>query len=268
MPIVPCDAYIHADFEFINQQGGVYAHLTGWSDRYFSVSHRYYRCQLWPQREFFSDPGCNMRAAASADASRLSARPTSSKAGAFGNVRSPTFRCHARNGCCGTRCLEKGARRTEWLLGRIALEMQYASGRRSDMGCTSLPRSWKSSPIPFISRCRCAAPASISGMPEISISHTGAVVAVVSNRAAPIGMDLADDQVRSVDALKRAFSDRELQLLGRGTQSDEVTQIFALLVRQGGSVQGAWKRTLRRAAKLADRRLRGRLGLVTVCHER
>jgi phosphopantetheinyl transferase len=53
-------------------------------------------------------------------------------------------------------------------------------------------------------------------LPDVSISHTArAVVAALSEPAAQIGIDLADfKQVRSVEALKRAFSDRELDLLG------------------------------------------------------
>ena len=107
-------------------------------------------------------------------------------------------------------------------------------------------------------------------MPEISISHTAsAVVAAVSDPAAPIGMDLADvSQVRSVDALKRAFSDRELQLLGRGTQSDEVAQIllFWCAKEAASKAHGSGLCGEPRNWPIGD--YAAVSGLVTVCHER
>ena len=106
VPIVPLRAPISTrGSEFINRKVVFYAHLTGWSDRYFSVSHRYYRCQLWPAGTILSDPWMQYESSRDlADASRLSARPTSSKAG--GRLEAcarPPFAVTRGTGCCVVR---------------------------------------------------------------------------------------------------------------------------------------------------------------------
>jgi phosphopantetheinyl transferase len=123
----------------------------------------------------------------------------------------------------------KAARRTEWLLGRIAAKDAVRQWAAQQHGLHLAPADVEILPDrlnrPVV---RCVALGSRRLLPHVSISHTASVVvAAVSEPAAPIGIDLADvKQVHSVEALKRAFSDRELDLLGCCTEEDETARVL------------------------------------------
>ena len=130
--LFPASAYIHADFEFINQQGGVYAHLTGWSDRYFSVSHRYYRCQLWPQREFFSDPWMQYESGRICRRIEIKREAYLEQGWGIWKRALAHLSLSREERMLWYALPRKGARRTEWLLGRIAAKdavRQWAAQR-------------------------------------------------------------------------------------------------------------------------------------------
>jgi phosphopantetheinyl transferase len=227
--LFPAGGHIEADFEFVNPQGVVYARLAGWSDRYFSISHRYYRCQLSPQREFFSEPWMQL------ESGRICRRIEIEREVYLEQGWSIWKRALAHLSLSREERLlwyalpGKGARRTEWLLGRIAAKDAVRQWAAQEHGLHLAPADVEILPDsldrPVV---RCAALSSRQLLPQVSISHTpSAVVAAVSDPAMRIGIDLAHiNQVRSIDVLRRAFSDQELELLGPGSENDEASRVL------------------------------------------
>ena len=227
--LFPASGYIKADFEFVNPQGAIYARLAGWSDRYFSISHRYYRCQLWPRREFFSEPWMQL------ETGRICRRIEIEREAYLEQGWNIWKRALAHLSLSREERLlwyalpARGVRRTEWLLGRIAAKDAVRQWAAQEHGLHLAPADVEILPNslnkPIV---RCVALSLRQLLPEISISHTTrAVVAAVSNPDVCIGIDLADvAQVRSIEVLRRAFSDRELELLGHGIESDETEGVL------------------------------------------
>jgi acyl transferase domain-containing protein/phosphopantetheinyl transferase (holo-ACP synthase) len=269
--LFPANGHLEADFEFVSPHGAVYARLLGWSDRYFSISHRYYRCQLWPQREFFSEPWLQPETGRICRRIEIESEAYLEQGWGIWKRALAHLVLSREERLLWYALPGKGARRTEWLLGRIAAKDAVRQWSAHRLGLHLAPADVEILPDglnrPLV---RCGVLTSRRLLPDVSISHTAsAVVAAVSEPATQIGIDLADlKQVRSVEAVKRAFSDWELDLLGRGTASEEAARVLAFWCakeaasKAHGSGLGGEPRDWLIDDYAADS------GLVTVTHDR
>lgn len=221
----PADAILDANFEFLDQSGRVIATLTGWQDRYFTMPHRFYRCRLWPQTEYFSDPwmqeetGMVCRRVGGAengfleDAWGIWKRVLASLA-----LSEPERRLWYA-------LPAKGARRAEWLLGRIAAKDAVRQWAEQKYDIRLAPADVQILPDrldrPYVVSQALSA---LGPVPQVSITHSnGRIVAAASEPDKPLGIDLVRrDSVRSPEHVGRSFSDSELKLAG-GTANGVLT---------------------------------------------
>lgn len=221
--LYPANAWIEANFQFLDERGVLLAEVAGWSDRFFAISHRFYRCRLLPQQAYLSDPW--MQQETSRICRRIERQREAYLEQGWGIWRrvlahltlSRQERAH------WYALPETGPRRTEWLLGRIAAKDAVRQWAEERHGLRLAPADIEILPDslnrPLV---HCAALA--SGIaPVVSITHTGtAVVAAAADPADKIGIDLGDRaDVRSPESLKLGFNERELALLARETTGDQ-----------------------------------------------
>jgi acyl transferase domain-containing protein/phosphopantetheinyl transferase len=224
----PASAWIEANFRFITTEGRLLAELDGWCDRYFGISHRFYRFRLWPGREYLSEPylqqttglftrRIDRQREAFLDQSwgiwkRVLAHLTLS--------RRERAQWHALPG--------QGSRQTEWLLGRVAAKDAVRQWARARYGIEISP------PDVEILPDRLGRPEVVCGLlrerqlPHVSISHNkSAVFGVAVDPEEGVGIDHAEpSEVRADDVLAAAFSASELALIPAGTAAERAMQVL------------------------------------------
>lgn len=216
----PANAILDADFEFLDGAGRVIATLRGWQDKYFTMPHRFYRCRLWPQTEFFSDPW--MQQETGVFSRRITGEANDFLEDAWGiwkrvlvslvmseDERQIWYALPA-----------KGARRSEWLLGRIAAKDAVRQWAEQTYGLKLAPADVQILPdrlgkptvvCPFLSER--------GPVPEVSITHSrGRIVAAAAEPGKPLGVDLSRyGDARSGELLMKSFEPSELALLDAAT---------------------------------------------------
>ena len=213
------DRFTTAAFDFLHQ-GRVIARLTGWQDRYFTVPHRYYQCRLSPQTAFLSE--------AWSLSSHIIRRVAPFPTGFLDDGWSIWKRVLAHltltpaEQAIWYKFPEKGIRRTDWLLGRIAAKdalrqwsYQHLGIQLAPVDIEILPNA-QGKPIaqcPALTHSPQGVETPIQ-LPDISISHSdGTAVAAIAQANEQIGIDWQPlSAIRDVDAMAQAFTPAELSL--------------------------------------------------------
>ena len=219
------DRFTTATFDFLHQ-GHVIARLTGWQDRYFTVPHRYYQCRLSPQTAFLSEPWPQTETETESETSAkaIIRRVTPFPTGFLDDGWSIWKRVLAHltltpaEQALWYQFPEKGPRRTDWLLGRIAAKdalrqwiHQHLGLKLAPVDIEILPNA-QGKPI-----AHCPVLANASTLPDISISHSnGTAVAAVAMAGECIGIDWQPiAAIHDVAAMAWAFTPTELSLYTR-----------------------------------------------------
>ena len=233
-----------SSFDFLDQNGRVIARLEGWQDRYFSVPHRYYQCRLHPQTSYLSDS--YLQGETGVICRRIEPLPEGFLDDSWSiwkRVLAHLMLNQAERDFW-YNLPEKGTRRTDWLLGRIAAKdairqwcYQNYQLALAPVDIEILPNS-EGKPLvncPELEQRRI--------LPQVSISHSyGYVIAAVVPPNAKIGIDLQRfELIPRDDSLKIAFTPEELTLLPN--QNPESLIIFwaakeAAFKAYGTSLQG------------------------------
>jgi phosphopantetheinyl transferase len=201
-----------SSFDFLNQDGRVIARLEGWQDRYFSVPHRYYQCRLHPQTSYLSEP--YLQAETGIICRRIEPLPEGFLDDSWSiwkRVLAHLMLNQAERDFW-YNLPEKGNRRTDWLLGRIATKDAIRQWCDQNYQLAFAPVDIEIFPNsegkPIV---KCPELEQRGILPQVSISHShGYVIAAVVPPNTQIGIDL---QRFSDDSLKIAFAPQELALL-------------------------------------------------------
>ncbi|HYR88121.1 MAG TPA: beta-ketoacyl synthase N-terminal-like domain-containing protein [Terriglobia bacterium] len=220
--IYPQSARIEGAFEFLDSDGRVLAQIAGWQDHYFSISHRYYRARLWPQREYLSQPWMESEAGFFCRRIDSEAMPFLEQGwGIWKRVLAHLMLSERERGLW-YNLPTQGRRRSEWLMGRIAAKDAVRMWAEEHFRLSLAPADVEVLTGKFGEpEIHCAPLRNLGATPIVSISHSGGwIVAAASDASARIGIDLVRLQdVRSIDAVKKAFGDDELKFLpGLGQQ--------------------------------------------------
>jgi acyl transferase domain-containing protein/phosphopantetheinyl transferase len=204
-----------AQFDFLDAEGRLLCRLEGWQDRYFSVPHHYYECRLHPQTAFLSQPRCIpgtevvCRELAPFPEHFLDDSWAIWKRVLAHLVLTPVERQ------VWYSLPEQGARRTDWLMGRIAakeaLRVWVSARHGIDLAPVDIEIRGNHLGKP-VAECRHLAGASL---PDISISHSGghAIAVAASQVGECVGIDLERfDPSHQRDALEQNFCEDERAL--------------------------------------------------------
>ena len=245
--LTPASAWIEANFRFIGSDGRLLAQLDGWSDRYFSISHRFYRSRLWPRREFLSEPvSLSPPGAVIRRIDREREAYLDQGGGIWKRVLAHLTLSRRERG----RWYElpkQGERQTEWLLGRVAAKDAVRQWVRERHGIEIAPADIEILPDQF-GRPVVECPA-LQGraVPAVSISHDrAAVLGIAAEADERVGIDHANlREDRAFGMLEIGFTPAELALLPTGEPAERGVNLLrfwcgkeAAAKASGGGLQG------------------------------
>lgn len=205
-----------SSFDFLDQNGRVIARLEGWQDRYFSVPHRYYQCRLHPQTSYLSDP--YLQAETGVICRRIEPLPEGFLDDSWSiwkRVLAHLMLNQAERDFW-YNLPEKGNRRTNWLLGRIAAKDAIRQWCYQNYQLSLAPVDMEiladSQGKPQVNSPELAG---MGILPEVSISYSqGYVIAAVVPPDSKIGVDLQRfESIPNDESLKIALTPQELALL-------------------------------------------------------
>ncbi|MEC4982592.1 MAG: beta-ketoacyl synthase N-terminal-like domain-containing protein [Oscillatoria sp. PMC 1068.18] len=205
-----------ASFDFLDRSGKVIARLTGWCDRYFSVPHEYYQCRLHPATAFLSQPWLQT------ETGLISRRINPFPEGFLEDSWHIWQRVLAHlvlnqpEREFWYNLPEKGSRRTEWLLGRIAAKDALRQWGQENYQIDLAPVDIEILPDrEGKAIATCPELAAFTSLPDVSITHScGYVVAAVASPPTRLGIDLQRlDYVQVEDLVSVAFTPAEIELL-------------------------------------------------------
>jgi phosphopantetheinyl transferase len=221
--LAPAAAWIEADFRFLGPDGRLLAVLDGWSDRYFSISHRFYRTRLWPRREFFSERLADGRL--QPFVRRIDRKREAYLERGWGIWKRVLahLTLSRRERAAWHALPAQGERRTEWLLGRIAAKdavRQWARERHAlDIAPADIEVLPDAQGRPVVD---CPALRSRGLQPIVSISHDGAAaLGVAVDPGVAVGIDHASvSEPHAYADLEIGFTPAELALLRAAPPAD------------------------------------------------
>ncbi|HEY9632053.1 MAG TPA: beta-ketoacyl synthase N-terminal-like domain-containing protein [Coleofasciculaceae cyanobacterium] len=210
------DRQIKADFELFDQTGRVIARFEQWQDRYFTIPQNFYQCRLHPQTSYLSTAWRQVETGLICR--RLEPFPEHFLDDSWGiwkrTLAHLMLNDNEREFWYGLS--EKGPRRNEWLLGRIAAKdaLRQWAQQTYNLELAPVDIEIRSTQLgkPFV---RCPELERLGSLPDISISHSrGYIVAAVAKPNRRIGIDIERlNFIRSDDWLTAAFTKQELELL-------------------------------------------------------
>jgi acyl transferase domain-containing protein/phosphopantetheinyl transferase (holo-ACP synthase) len=207
---------IQAQFELLDEKGLVIARLEQWTDRYYTVPHNFYQCRLQPQNSYLSTAW--MQSETGLVCRRIDPFPDhflDDSWAIWKRVLAHLMLNQAERDFW-YKLPEKGGRRTEWLLGRIAakealrqLAKQTFNLELASADIEILPNDLGK---PLVS---CPELEAMGWLPNVSISHSrGYIIAAVAPAHMQLGIDLERlDIPRPDDWLVGAFTEQELSLV-------------------------------------------------------
>lgn len=207
---------ILAQFELLDETGGVIARLAQWTDRYYTVPHNFYQCRLQPQTTYLSTAW--MQSETGLVCRRIEPFPEhflDDSWAIWKRVLAHLMLNQAERNFW-YKLPEKGGRRTDWLLGRIAAKealRQWAKQTFNlDLASADIEILPNDLGKPLVS---CPELEAMGWLPNISISHSrGHIIAAVAPANMQLGIDLERlDIPRPDDWLIGAFTEQELALL-------------------------------------------------------
>lgn len=214
-----------ATFDFLDVNGRVVARLEGWQDRYFRVPHQYNQCRLHPQTAFLSQTW--MQIETGLVCRRIEPLPEGflDDSGSIWKRGLAHLMLNENEREVWYSLPEKGQRRSEWLLERIAAKDAFRQWAKQRCQLSLAPVDIevlcdeRGRPV-----ARCPQLEAITPLPDVSISHSqGYIVAAIAPGQAQIGIDLQHTcgiQIEDLQTL--AFTPQELAL---APQQDPQTRL-------------------------------------------
>lgn len=232
---ISCRAYIEftsssqiqAQFELLDETGQVIARLEQWKDRYYTVPHNFYQCRLQPQKSYLSTAW--MQSETGLVCRRIEPFPEhflDDSWGIWKRVLAHLMLNQAERDFW-YKLPEKGGRRTDWLLGRIAAKEALRQWAKQTFNLELASADIEILPNdlgkPLVN---CPELEAVGWLPDISISHSrGHIIAAVAPVNMQLGIDLERlDVPRPDDWLLGAFTAQELALIPKINQ--EITVGF------------------------------------------
>lgn len=217
-----------AIFDFIDETGRVIARLSGWQDRFFPVPHKYYQCRLHPQSAYLSDSW--MQAETGIIFRRIEPFPEAFLDEGWGIWKRVLahLMLNQRERDFWYQLPEKGPRRTDWLLGRIAAKDALRQWVKQTFNLELAPVDIEILPTQLGKPvARFPQLEMVGNIPDISISHSrGYIVAALAQSNMSIGIDLERlNYIRNDDWFSYAFTKQELDLL---PQPDSLPAVIGL----------------------------------------
>ncbi|MGB5962863.1 MAG: beta-ketoacyl synthase N-terminal-like domain-containing protein [Coleofasciculaceae cyanobacterium] len=206
---------IKAQFELLDENNKVIASLAEWTDRYYTVPHNFYQCRLQPQTSYLSTAW--MQSDLGLVCRRIEPFPEhflDDSWGIWKRVLAHLMLNQAERNFW-YKLPEKGGRRTDWLLGRIAAKEALSQWAKQTFNLELASADIEILPNdlgkPLVS---CPELEVIGWLPNISISHSrGYIIAGVAPANMQLGLDLEYlDVPRPDDWLLGAFTEQELAL--------------------------------------------------------
>lgn len=206
---------IKAQFELLDENGKVIASLVEWTDRYYTVPHNFYQCRLQPQTSYLSTAW--MQSDFGLVCRKIEPFPEhflDDSWGIWKRVLAHLMLNQAERNFW-YQLPEKGERRTDWLLGRIAAKealRQWAKQTFNlDLASADIEILPNDLGKPLVS---CPELEVMGWLPNVSISHSrGYIIAGVAPANMQLGLDLEYlDVPRPDDWLLGAFTEQELAL--------------------------------------------------------
>jgi phosphopantetheine--protein transferase-like protein len=222
---------IQSNFDFIDETGRVIARLEGLLAIYLDVPGEYHQCRQDLQTTYWSKP-C-LQAETGLVCRRLGP-PAASFLDELGGVIKPIvahWMLNEKEREFWYSLPEKGPRRSDWLLGRIAAKDALRQWAKATFQLELAPVD-----IEILSAelgkpiVRCPELERLGSLPALSISHSrGYVVAAVAKPGMCVGIDIQRlDGIRADDVLNGAFTQPEIDLLAQLPQQDQATSIVGL----------------------------------------
>lgn len=207
---------IQAQFELLDEMGQVIACLEQWTDRYYTVPHNFYQCRLQPQTSYLSTAW--MQSETGLVFRRIEPFPEHFLDDSWGIWKRVLahLMLNQTERDFWYKLPEKGGRRTDWLLGRIAAKeaLRQWAKQTFNLELASADIEILSTELgkPLV---RCPELEAIGWLPDVSISHSrGHIIAAVAPVNMQLGIDLERlDVQRPDDWLVGAFAASELALI-------------------------------------------------------
>lgn len=213
--------YLAGDFEAIAADGHVLFRASGWQDRFFEVPRRFFFARFRPRDGWYGEEVTAAFPALPGGAvvwlvPAFPPRFLDDAGAIWRRVLAHTVLSRAEREAW--RALPaQPRRRTDWLMGRIALKEVVRHWLQRRWGVLLLPADIEigvdNAGKPFVSAAGLEA---FTPLPEVSMAHAGgAAVAVAAPAATAVGIDLEPlDRVIGEDLLRGAFTADEQRLLG------------------------------------------------------
>ncbi len=257
---------IQAQFELLDETGRVIAHLEQWTDRYYTVPHNFYQCRLQPQTAYLSTAW--MQSETGLVCRRIEPFPEhflDDSWGIWKRVLAHLMLNQAERDFW-YKLPEKGGRRTDWLLGRIAAKEALRQWAKQTFNLELASADIEILPNylgkPLVS---CPELEAIGWLPDVSISHSRVyIVAAVAPANMQLGIDLERlDIPRPDDWLLGAFAEQELALAPQ--INPEITISFWCAKEAAAKAFGTGLKGVPQQWQIAQYAREGQL--VTVVHE-
>jgi phosphopantetheine--protein transferase-like protein len=222
---------IEANFDLIDETGRVIARLEGLQAIYLNVPKEYHQCRQYPQTTYWSEAWLQVETG-------LVCRRLAPFAEGFLDELGGVIKHIVAHWMLNDKerefwysLPEKGTRRSDWLLGRIAAKDALRQWAKQTFQLELAPVD-----IEILSTqlgkplVRCPELEAMGPLPDLSISHSqGHVVAALAKPGMCIGIDIQRlDRIRSDDLLSAAFTPSEVDLLTQLPQPDKLRSIVGL----------------------------------------
>ncbi|MBW4546920.1 MAG: polyketide synthase dehydratase domain-containing protein [Symplocastrum torsivum CPER-KK1] len=220
------DRQIESGFEFLDECDRVIVRLEGFLEIFLNVPDEYHQCRNFTHTAYISKPW--MQAETGLVCRRIDPFPNhflDELGGVIKHVIAHLMlTAQEREFWYGLP--EKGPRRSDWLLGRIAAKDALRQWAKQSFNLELSPIDIQILPThlgkPLV---QCSALESVGSLPDISISHSrGYVVAAVASRPnIQLGIDLERLDLTHVDDwLTSVFTEQELKLLPHSNKATMV----------------------------------------------
>lgn len=208
--------FLEGDFDCVDASGQILFRIRGWRDRFFDVPHSFYEARTAPRESFFGEDWSPLFEDAGADALVWYLPPF--PPGFLEDAGAVWKRLLAHTVLSRAERAEWHAlppnphRRTEWLLGRLALKeaVRYWLAQHADVLLypADITIATDANGAPHIAADGLE---QLGPLPEISLAHAGgACVAVVAPAGQPVGVDLETlGRVRAADLANGGFTPEE-----------------------------------------------------------
>jgi acyl transferase domain-containing protein/phosphopantetheinyl transferase len=222
---------IESNFDFIDETGRVIARLEGLLEIYFKLPQEYHQCRQDPQTTYWSQPWLQVETGLVCR--RIEPRPEGFLEELGGVMKHIVahLMLNEKEREFWYELPEKGPRRSDWLMGRIAAKDALRQWAKQTFQLQLAPVDIEILSTEFGKPLvRCPELEAIGWLPDLSISHSrGYVAAALAKPGQYIGIDI--QRVAGIhidDLLSGAFTPQEMDLLAQLPQQDKSARIVGL----------------------------------------